>query len=432
MRTGELTLAEFAADLHEVTLARGKRPIYEDPEKFFALTYPTHALRELVKDVSMRLAGQSDKAVRQLELTYGGGKTHTLIALYHLFRDPEALPDVPAVREFREYVGASLPKAFVATLCFDKIDVERGIEGVQAPDGETRTLRHPWSVLAWQLAGAEGLRAIHGDGADAERETPPAEPLLTKLVELPAREGLATLILVDEVLMYGPRKGWSRPGMARAHRRLLPVPDRGGRQGRQCRHSRLPACHGPRQAARRIGREVGERSVRGLSAASERKAFSRYSGRMSPRCCSRRFFDPEGLHDQNAYRAHVIGVVRGLAKLDETTAKNRPEQETRFLESFPFTPELTDVFYSRWTQLDRFPAYPGNPAYAGDCIARSRALGRQSGNRSGDALGRTGTAGHLRCGEGTGQCCRFRGFGQFVGLGQVARSGTGQGKADTG
>ena len=37
-------LAEFAADLHEVTLARGRRPVYEDPEKFFALTYPTHAL----------------------------------------------------------------------------------------------------------------------------------------------------------------------------------------------------------------------------------------------------------------------------------------------------------------------------------------------------------------------------------------------------
>ena len=47
LRTGELTLAEFAADLHEVTLGRGTRPVYEDPARFFALTYPTHALREL-------------------------------------------------------------------------------------------------------------------------------------------------------------------------------------------------------------------------------------------------------------------------------------------------------------------------------------------------------------------------------------------------
>ena len=133
LESGELTLAEFAADLHEVTLARGKRPVYEDPAQFFALTYPTHALRELAKDVAVRLSGQSDKAVRQLELTYGGGKTHTLITLYHLFQDPASLPDIPAVREFREHVGADLPQAFVATLCFDKIDVEKGIEDVRAP-----------------------------------------------------------------------------------------------------------------------------------------------------------------------------------------------------------------------------------------------------------------------------------------------------------
>ena len=181
LRSGELALAEFAADLHEVTQAQGRRPIYEDPEQFFTLTYPTHALRELVKDVAGRLAGHSDKAVRQLELTYGGGKTHTLITLHHLFRDPAALPDLPAVQEFREHVGADLPRAFPVALCFDKIDVERGLDGVRAPDGETRTLRHPWSVLAFPLAGVAGLRAIHADGRDGERETPPAQPLLVEL-----------------------------------------------------------------------------------------------------------------------------------------------------------------------------------------------------------------------------------------------------------
>ena len=211
LRSGELSLAEFAADLHEVTLARGQRPVYEDPARFFTFTYPTHALRELVKDVAGRLAGRSDKAVRQLELTYGGGKTHTLITLYHLFRDPARLPDLPAVREFREHVGAALPPAFPVALCFDKIDVERGIDGVRAPDGATRTLRHPWSVLAFQLAGADGLRAMHADGRDEERETPPAEPLLVKLLERPQERGLATLILVDEVLMYAREKAGTDP-----------------------------------------------------------------------------------------------------------------------------------------------------------------------------------------------------------------------------
>jgi hypothetical protein len=81
LRTGELALNEFAADLYDVALQSGRRRIYEDPKEFFALTYPTSALLDLARDVVRRLAGKNQKAVRQLELTYGGGKTHTLITL---------------------------------------------------------------------------------------------------------------------------------------------------------------------------------------------------------------------------------------------------------------------------------------------------------------------------------------------------------------
>jgi hypothetical protein len=77
VRTGALSLADFAADLYDVVMQKGARPIYEDPAHFFALTYPTFSLRELAKDVVGRLAGKNTKAIRQLELTYGGGKTHT-------------------------------------------------------------------------------------------------------------------------------------------------------------------------------------------------------------------------------------------------------------------------------------------------------------------------------------------------------------------
>src|ERR1051325_1418922 len=84
LRAGELPLQMFAADLYEVLMQRGKQPVYEDPASFFALTYPTYTLRQLVRDVMHRVARKNDKAVRQLELTYGGGKTHTLITLRHL------------------------------------------------------------------------------------------------------------------------------------------------------------------------------------------------------------------------------------------------------------------------------------------------------------------------------------------------------------
>src|SRR3990172_2499561 len=100
LRSGDLPLHMFAADLYEVMMQSGKRPIYEKAENFFALTFPTHNLRSLVRDVVLRVAGKKDKAVRQLELTYGGGKTHTLITLRHLVHDPDGLPDLPSVQEF--------------------------------------------------------------------------------------------------------------------------------------------------------------------------------------------------------------------------------------------------------------------------------------------------------------------------------------------
>src|SRR4051794_25341855 len=91
LRSGELALHMFAADLYEVMMQNGKRPIYEKFDDFFALTYPTHNLRSLVREVVLRLDGRNDKAVRQLELTYGGGKTHTLITMRHLVHDPVRL-----------------------------------------------------------------------------------------------------------------------------------------------------------------------------------------------------------------------------------------------------------------------------------------------------------------------------------------------------
>src|SRR5262249_5012573 len=162
------------------------------------LTFATHNLRNLVRDVALRLANRNDKAVRQLELTYGGGKTHTLITLHHLHDDPDHLPDLPAVQEFIHAIRQKPPPAPVACLCFDKLDVEKGME-VRAPDGKTRRLKQPWSVLAYQVAGDDGLKVLHADGKAEERDTSPAENTLGELLELPGKEGLGVLVLMDEV-----------------------------------------------------------------------------------------------------------------------------------------------------------------------------------------------------------------------------------------
>ena len=68
----------------------------------------------------------------------------------------------------------------------------------------------------------------------------------------------------------------------------------------------------------------------------------------------RRFFKPESIRDPDAFRPHVTTVVGGIAALDEQTRKERAGAEERYRKSYPFHPELTEIFYARWTQLDGF------------------------------------------------------------------------------
>jgi hypothetical protein len=68
----------------------------------------------------------------------------------------------------------------------------------------------------------------------------------------------------------------------------------------------------------------------------------------------RRFFKPDSIRDSGAFRPHVTSVVGNIASLDEQTQKGRPSAEERFLASYPFHPDLTEAFYTRWTQLDGF------------------------------------------------------------------------------
>ena len=351
LKTGELSLAVFAADLYDVVMQKGQRPVYEQPAEFFALTFPTLNLRELVKDVCHRLAGRSDKAYRKLSVNYGGGKTHTLIALRHLVHDPAALPALPAVQEFEAHVGFRPPQARVASLCFDKIDLEKGVE-TPGPDGEVRMLRHPWSVLAFQLAGSDGLRLIHAEGEDAERDTPPAEPLVAELLSRPQRDGLSTLVLLDEVLMYlrvlAEASGESRGRLVSFFQYLTQAVVKVDR----CAMVASLLASDPRRHD-----DLGQELLRDVSEVFGRQMeedASPVSKEDVAEVLRRRFFTPESIRDQGAFRPHVTSAVGSIAALDEQTGKERAIAEERYHNNYPFHPDLTDIFYTRWTQLDGF------------------------------------------------------------------------------
>jgi hypothetical protein len=68
----------------------------------------------------------------------------------------------------------------------------------------------------------------------------------------------------------------------------------------------------------------------------------------------RRFFTPESIRDREAFRPHVVAALKGIADLDEQTRKEGKAAEERLLQSYPFHPDLTDIFYTKWTNLEGF------------------------------------------------------------------------------
>jgi hypothetical protein len=363
LRSGEMSLAAFAADLYDVVMGKARK-VYADPREFFALTYPTFNLRELAKDVVARLAGKNDKAIRQLELTYGGGKTHTEITLYHLVRDPANLPDLPAVQEFLQHIGRTPPRTLVAVLPFDKLDAEKGME-VRGPAGETRWLRNPWSVLAFQLAGAEGLRHLHPEGQDAERDTAPAEPLLVDLLARPSRHGLATLVLIDETLMYVHEKVGLDPVWRGRLINFFQYLTQAATKVDTCAIVASLLATDPHKSDT-LGKELTQ-ELYAIFRREREEGVQPVLKEDVAEVLRRRFFTPDSIRDREAFRPHVVAALKGVMDLDEQTRRDGKAAENRFLASYPFHPDLTEVFYTKWTQLEGFQRTRG--------ILRTFALG---------------------------------------------------------
>lgn len=353
LKSGDLPLHMFAADLYEVMMQNGKRPIYEKPQEFFSLTYPTHNLRGLVRDVMLRLAGKNDKAVRQLELTYGGGKTHTLITMRHLVHNPDNLPDLPAVKEFEQTIGQPPPKARVAALCFDKLDVETGCD-VRSPDGSVRCLKQPWSVLAYQIAGDEGLKLLHADGKAEERNTPPAENTLTKLLSLPLKEGAGTLILLDEVLLYAKVRCHTEPGFLDILIGFFQYLTQAAAKVEKCCIVASLLSSEPKDQADALGRKIVA-DMYDIFQRQREEAVQPVEKDDVAEVLRRRLFDPQSVELRGQWPQHVIAALKGISALDDQTAKQGGSAEERYIKSYPFHPELTEVFYTKWSAgIERF------------------------------------------------------------------------------
>ena len=213
-------------------------------------------------------------------------------------------------------------------------------------------LKHPWSILAWQLAGPDGLRAIHPEGEDRERETPPAEPLLVDLLSRPQEDGLSTLVLVDEVLMYVRSRIEADPAWRGRLTSFFQYLTQAVVKVDRCAMVASLLASDPRKHD-----ELGKELLADVSDVFGRQMEEEASpvGKEDvAHVLRRRFFTPDSIRDADAFRPHVTTAAGNVAALDERTRKERGVAEERYLASFPFHPDLTEVFYTRWTQLDGF------------------------------------------------------------------------------
>jgi predicted AAA+ superfamily ATPase len=186
--SGRYQQAEFAADLWQVHLGEGSDE-YRKPVEFFRRTFLTESLKRLLVGGVQRLSGKGGDPVVQLQTNFGGGKTHSMLALYHLFGGaaPGELAGIDAV--LAEAGVKSLPKARRVVLVGNKISPGNP---VTKPDGTV--VRTFWGELAYQLGGAKAFARI---AKDDEKATSPGDVLRELFVEYGP-----CLVLVDEWVAY--------------------------------------------------------------------------------------------------------------------------------------------------------------------------------------------------------------------------------------
>jgi hypothetical protein len=187
---GRLTLDHFAANLAVVD-RKEVDGAYGDADEFFRSTHITGGLRLVLENGAKRLAGVGGPSVIGLQTSFGGGKTHTMLALLHLCRasDPKALPGVGPLLEEAGVSGFQGATA----VAFSGTDKGPDVPLIYADSRPVRTI---WGYLAFRIAGQTGLELI---GASEEAGTNPGGEALEKVL---LASGGPVLILLDEIVAY--------------------------------------------------------------------------------------------------------------------------------------------------------------------------------------------------------------------------------------
>jgi hypothetical protein len=342
--SGDLEMATYAADLGGVDRRDSNVPkVYRDAREFFRTKYPTRNLRRLLADILGVLGGGSGDRVIQLRTPFGGGKTHALLALYHLIqsrpaidrRDLEGLPDPGPGRV-----------AVLSGIDLDPLTPRR------VGDLQIQTL---WGELGHRLGGDAGYEMVR---AHDEKGSAPAGNVLRPLLG-----DEPVLILLDEVLVYAERAG-GRSGTDPMRRQVLVFLQALTEVVRN-----LP------NAAMVYSLQASVHEAAGDEALLQEldHLVARVNAVREPvsddevmRVVQRRLFPTFGdqpVHQEvahevaEAYAITYRNVREAFAKTEyerRAAGKDSERFEQRILDSYPFHPALLDLMYHRWGSL---PSY---------------------------------------------------------------------------
>ena len=349
VREGRFAQAEFAADLRQVV--RGEAaPEYGDPVEFFSRTYITDGLRDLIGTAARRLSGRGGNPVVELQTGFGGGKTHSLIALYHLASGASGLQGVDdALADDELSVPGGVRRAVFVGQWAQPASVRRYEDGV-----EVRTM---WGDIAYQLGGVEGYRMV--EAAD-QTATNPGE----SLVALFRRFG-PVMILVDEWVAYARNLPMSH------EERRIPAGDfdtqftfaqalteAAAAVDNTLLVVSVPESGDPSDDSMEVGGDKGRRALERLRHVLSRTAaqWRPASSQESFEIVRRRLFEPI----EQSMERYRDAVVRAYHKLYLDNAKEFPSEtrERDYLErmgaAYPIHPELFDRLYQDWSTLERF------------------------------------------------------------------------------
>jgi predicted AAA+ superfamily ATPase len=352
--SGRYQQAEFAADLWQVHLDEGT-PEYRDPREFFRRTYLTGSLKEMLTKAVQRLTAGGGDPVVQLQTNFGGGKTHSMLALYHLFSGiaPTELAGVDAILSAAG--TATVPTARRVVLVGNKISP--GNPSVKADGTVVRTL---WGELAYQLGGKKAFARV---AADDEKATSPGDVLRELFNEYGP-----CLILVDEWVAYArqlhdqsdlPAGGFETQftfaqvltESAKLAKNCLlvislPASDTSGSPHTQSDDVEVGGTRG-REALDRL------RNVVGRVESSWRPASAEEGFEIVRRRLFRPLDDPEQFKQRDVVASAFADFYR-TNQAEFPTDTREPEYEQRIKAAYPIHPEIFDRLYTDWSTLVKF------------------------------------------------------------------------------